>query len=98
MKEPAYTRAINLMEAELGDELVALDPDGGHCFGFNGVATSIWRRLARPLTFDELRNALLDEYDVSREECTTELRALLDDLVARGLVTTIDSVRNNSRE
>ena len=75
------------MEAELGDELVALDADNGHCFGFNGVAAWVWRRLADPATFEQLRAGLLDEYDVSDEQCTSELQALLDDLVERGLIT-----------
>ena len=50
-----YRRAIDLMEAELGDELVALDPKAGECFGFNGVATSVWRILEEPRSFEQLR-------------------------------------------
>lgn len=84
----SYRRATDLMEANLGDELVALDPEGGKCFGFNNVATSVWRELEHPKSFDELREVLLDEYDVDPEECTRELRELLDDLSARGLVST----------
>lgn len=76
------------MEAGLGDELVALDPDGGECFGFNSVATSIWRELQQPKTFDQLRDALLSEYDVDAEQCTRQLQELLDDLCSKGLVTT----------
>jgi hypothetical protein len=75
------------MEAELGDELVALDPDGGKCFGFNNVATSVWGLLKEPKSFDELRGALLDEYEVDPEQCTRELRALLDDLLEKRLVS-----------
>jgi hypothetical protein len=75
------------MEANLGDELVALDPLGGECFGFNSVATSVWRELKQPKSFDQLREALLDEYDVDPEQCTHELRELLDDLSSKGLVT-----------
>jgi Coenzyme PQQ synthesis protein D (PqqD) len=82
-----YSRATDLMEAELGDELVALDPNAGECFGFNNVATSVWRCLEQPKTFDQLRNALLEEYDVEPEQCERELKALLDDLSAKGLVT-----------
>ena len=82
-----YIRAVHLMEAELGDELVALDPTGGHCFGFNSVATSVWRRLTGPQTFEQLRNALLEEFDVAPDQCARELQELLDDLCARGLIT-----------
>ena len=81
-----YRRAIELMEADVGGELVALDPDGGNCFGFNDVATRIWRQLAHPATFEQLRDALLAEYDVSGDQCTSELKELLDDLTDRGLV------------
>ncbi len=82
-----YKRAVDLMEAELGDELVALDADAGRCFGFNDVATSVWRQLEQPKNLDQLRCALVDEYDVDPEQCTRELKELLDDLCAKGLVT-----------
>jgi hypothetical protein len=81
-----YRRAVDLMEAELGDEIVALDPNIGQCFGFNSVASSVWRELAQPRTFDQLRDALLGEYDVDRDQCVRELRDLLDDLSSKGLV------------
>ena len=74
------------MEAGLGDELVALDPDGGKCFGFNNVATSVWRHLEEPKSFDQLRDALIAEYDVDPELCTRELTELLADLAEKGLI------------
>jgi coenzyme PQQ synthesis protein D (PqqD) len=84
-----YRRAVDLMEAELGDEIVALDPNIGECFGFNSVASSVWRELAQPRTFDQLRDALLGEYEVERDQCSRELRDLLDDLSSKGLVATV---------
>ena len=48
MGDVTYQRATELLEADLGDELVALDQAQGQCFGFNGVATSVWRLLASP--------------------------------------------------
>ena len=89
MSEPVYERATHLLEADLGDELMALDAEGGHCFGFNSVATGVWRQLVRPKSFAELLEALLAEYDVDREQCRAELGELLDDLVEKGLVREI---------
>jgi hypothetical protein len=83
---PVYHRAVSLMEADVGDELVALDAAAGSCFGFNAVATAVWRNLENPKAFDELRSELLDEFDVSAEECAAELQMLLDDLIDKGLV------------
>lgn len=86
MSEVTYQRATDLLEAELGDELVALDPAAGQCFGFNGVATSVWRLLAEPRSAAEIEKALTAEYDVDQTRCHAELRDLLADLVAKGLV------------
>ena len=81
-----YERAVQLLEADLGDELLTLDPKAGQCFGFNSVAASVWRRLAEPAAFDDLRRTLLDEFEVTDEQCTEELRELMQVLVDRGLV------------
>lgn len=86
MDDILYQRTVSMLEADLGDELVALDATGGNCFGFNSVATSIWRHLASPRSFDEIEQALLAEYDVDRGRCRAELRELLDDFVDKGLV------------
>ena len=83
-----YKRALNLLEADVGDDLVALDPNGGSCFGFNSVATSVWRQLNEPKTFDQLKQALLEEYEVDAEQCGRELRELLEAMAGQGLVTT----------
>jgi hypothetical protein len=87
LAEPVYRRVLDLMEADLGDELVALDPHGGNCFGFNDVATWVWRRLERPASFGELRDELLGAFDVSEEQCTADLRELLDAMCAQKLLT-----------
>jgi hypothetical protein len=86
MSEMQYERATELLEAELGDELMALDVARGSCFGFNSVATDIWRQLASPKSFDQLRDALLAEYAVDSDQCTDELRTLLNELTGMGLV------------
>jgi hypothetical protein len=86
MTGTTYKRAMDLMEADVGDELVALDVEQGTCFGFNLVAASVWRSLSSPKTFDQLRDDLLAEYEVSVEQCTSELKELLDDLTAKGLI------------
>lgn len=86
MSTTIYRRTSEFMDAGVGDELVAMDVAAGECFSFNPVATSVWRSLSSPKSFDELRKELLGQYDVTREQCTSELQALLDDMVAKGLV------------
>lgn len=93
MSSARYVRAKVLLEAELGDEIVALDVEGGHCFGFNSVAADIWRLLERPLQFEALHQALTELYDVDSDECSAELRSCLDDLQTKGLIRTEASIK-----
>jgi hypothetical protein len=88
MPQLIYQRAKQLMEAELGDELVALDPVGGECFGFNDVAATIWRLLDVPSTVAELTRSLTSAYAVDAAQCALEVDALLAQMVGRGLVST----------
>lgn len=81
-----YRRAVELLEADVNDELVALDPTQGNCFGLNAVAKDVWRKLESPRTFNDLRSELLDDYDVTEEECTRELEELLAEMTANGLI------------
>ena len=81
-----YEQARQLLEAEVADELLALDADAGECFAFNNVAATIWGHLAEPASIDFLRDKLLDEYEVSPDQCDAELRVFLDVLTRRGLL------------
>ena len=82
-----YERAVALMEAELGDELVGLEPDAGVCYGFNDVAKRVWQLLEQPRSFEAIWTELLDEYDVTPAECDSDLREMLADLVGKKLIT-----------
>lgn len=86
MPEPIYRRNVELMEAELGDELVTLDVEAGKCFGFNEVATSVWRSLATPQSAGALAVTLVDQFDVDPDRCAAELSDLLEDMTAKGLI------------
>jgi hypothetical protein len=84
--EKRYRRAVELMEAVLDDELVALDTARGECFGFNGPAAAVWADLAKPRTFAQLRDTLMTRFEVDAATCERDLAELLTDLEERGLV------------
>ena len=81
-----FERAAELLEAEVGEDLLGLDVAAGSCFGFNSVAADVWRLLDAPRSFDELHAALLEAYDVPSAACAVDLRELLDVMVAQRLV------------
>ena len=87
MSEAKYQRKGEVLDAEVGDELVALDVVAGDCFGMNEVAKTVWQSLAEPKSFMQLREELLAEYDVAAAQCEIELKELLEELAAQGLIT-----------
>ena len=54
MQDQVYSRAAPLLEAEVDEEIVALDREQGQVFGFNLVASDVWRLLEQPRTIGEL--------------------------------------------
>lgn len=84
--EKVYRRSADLLEAEINDELVALEPNRGTCFGFNSVATHVWRKLEQPRNFQQLKAELLEEFDVSDEQCANDLRDLLEQMQESHLI------------
>lgn len=86
MEDTTYRRRVALMEAQIDDEIVGLDRQAGHCFGFNPVATDVWKMLAEPKRASELCDRLVADYAVSREECEQDIARLLEQMAAMGLV------------
>lgn len=79
-------RTGEMIETEVDGELVALHVDNGTCYGFNGTATRIWALIEQPKRLSELKEALLREFDVDPSTCEAQLKELLDELAADGLV------------
>lgn len=82
------------VSCDLGDEAVILHCSGGIYYGLNPVGATVWRALTKPKTLCELRELVLQEYEVSPEQCSQDLDKLLDDLARAGLVEIHDTSSN----
>jgi Coenzyme PQQ synthesis protein D (PqqD) len=78
--------AGDLLASDFGAEQVILNLKDGVYYGLEEVGARIWRLLQKPTTIPAILGALAEEYDVDSARCERDLRALLGDLVARGLV------------
>jgi hypothetical protein len=78
---------------ELGGEAVLLDLNTGVYYGLDPVGTRVWRLLQEPRSLAKLRDAIVDEFDVSPERCEADLAAFLASLNAHGLLRAGDAVR-----
>ncbi len=85
------TRRKNLVEAEVDDEIVALDIDTGSCYGLNKVGRKIWMLISEPRSVGDVCALLAAEYDVDRETCERDVIDLLEELRRENLIETTDS-------
>jgi Coenzyme PQQ synthesis protein D (PqqD) len=72
--------------SDLGGEVVILNLASGQYYGLNPVGTRIWELIQEPRSVDNVRDAILAEYEVEPECCERDLLALLEGLAAEGLI------------
>lgn len=79
----------DVLSCAVGDDgAVLLDPHAGVYLGLEGSGALIWAALSRSATsIAELCDAVAADYDVTAEACEPDVRAFVDDLLRRGLVT-----------
>jgi hypothetical protein len=70
----------------LGEESAILNLKNTVYYGLNPVGARVWNLLQQERTVSDLRNALLDEYDVDAGRCESDLFTLLEKMRSEGLI------------
>ncbi len=83
----ASTRQVS---SDLGGEAAILDLEGGVYYGLDEVGARIWEMIQEPRPASEVRDALIEEYDVEPERCERDLLALLERLAEERLIEVVD--------
>jgi hypothetical protein len=83
---PMYMRTPDIIEAEVGGEIVVLHTQNWQYFEFDRTGATIWNLLREPRNLGSLVDDLVAQFEVDRSRCTEETRAFLDDMVEQGLV------------
>lgn len=78
------------VSCELDDDAVVLSLRDGVYYGLNPVAARIWAMLGSPMRLGEIRDRLLDEYDVDAERCTRDLLEVVQQLLDWKLVDLVE--------
>ncbi|MFZ0521130.1 MAG: PqqD family peptide modification chaperone [Candidatus Acidiferrales bacterium] len=91
MDAPLSLHAVVVAAAEqiscpLGEEAAILNLKNSVYYGMNPVGARVWELLKQPRSVGELRDVLLDEYEVDRVRCAQDLLALLQKMREEGLV------------
>lgn len=78
--------ARDQISCDLAGEAAILNVKSGVYYGLDPVGARIWTLIQQPRSVDELRETLLNEYDVEPERCEGDLLGLLEKLLAEGLI------------
>ena len=84
---PIYAASPDVVCGAVGEEFVLLDTRSGTYFGLNAVGGRLWQLAEQePRTLAAFCEVLEAEYDVARAMLERDFAALLEQLVARGLL------------
>ena len=86
MTAQLYHRSDKALFSEVGDDVVALHVENGHCYGMEKVTAAVWSLLAAPIDVSGICERLIGMYEVEPEQCRTEVQRLLDQFCSEGLV------------
>ncbi|WP_341224748.1 PqqD family protein [uncultured Arcticibacterium sp.] len=82
-----YKLTEKQVSTSLSGESVILNHEKGSYYSLNEVGTFVWKILEEKEASKELLiSEVLENFDVAKEECSSDLNTLLDDLINEGLV------------
>ena len=74
------------VSCELGGEAAILNLKAGVYYGLNEVGARIWKLIQEPKRVSEIRDTILEEYEVEPDQCEVDVIVLLQDLLDNGLI------------
>lgn len=88
MLEHTFTAHPDLIETDLEQELLLLNPNDQQIFSLNETGLMIWRAIQNN-TLERVPDQLVEHYEVTLEEARADVLALVTQLYNKGLVQRI---------
>jgi hypothetical protein len=79
------------VSSDLAGEAIILSLQTGMYYGLNPVGTRIWALLGIPTRVADIRDTIVQRYDVELDRCERDVLDLLRELAARGLIEVSDT-------
>lgn len=81
-----YVSIPEVMSCDIGGERVLLHLDDNTYFTVNATASALWLALAEPKNLSGLVDVIVEEFDVSPEECRADIALLLEQMKQAGII------------
>lgn len=76
----------DVLSRDLQGEEVILDLNTGVYFGLDQVGTRIWQLIREHRSLQQVLDAMLQEYEVTKAQCTHDLLRFVTQMADKGLV------------
>lgn len=85
----------NQVASDLAGEVVLLSLETGMYYGLDEVGARVWELIQQPATVENVCQTILAEYEVEREQCQSDVLALLSQLSEAGLIEVRDAAKTD---
>jgi len=92
--ESVVVVAKDQVSSNLGGEVAILNFKSGIYYGLDAAGARVWNLIQKPQSVAEVQEAILREFDVEPSQFESDLVALLEKLLAEGLI----EVRSSPQE
>ena len=72
---------------DIDEDKVMMDLEKGQYFALNSVGSRIWELMDKPVEIKEIIDSLLEEYDISRNECEENVLEFLGKLDEANIIS-----------
>ena len=80
------------VSSEVDGEMVSVNLKSGVYYSLNAVGSRIWQLVQEPSSVRDIRETIVEEYEVEAERCGRDVLRLLNELAAKGLIE-VDGAR-----
>lgn len=84
--EDTVTQISGNIVSDMDGEKVMLSIANGKYYNLGEIGGEIWELIESPITVTELVSLLLSKYEVSEQDCTEQVLALLNQLMKETLI------------
>ena len=91
LKNTVIYRTPTAISSDLDGEAVILDMESGKYHSLDTTGTRVWELLEDKISFNDIVLKLMSEYSVEGQQCTTDVKEFINQLIDLGLVETDNS-------
>ena len=83
-------RRQGIISSAIQGEILLLSLQTNNYYGMDEIASRVWMLMEQPIRVADLIDVLLEEYDIERTECLSDVCVFLSNMEEEGIILRID--------